>query len=198
MGELSHDGLVPLQDTDLTGVWIRRGYPIGNYTKVMLSGVEIQYRPVRPSSVNISGSPAGELPIGPQERKELKQLVTAEFDSALERLALEQVTEAGPDVLTVRGYLLDVVSKAPVDPASGAQYWLDTVGEATFVVELIDSQSNAVLLRALDTRSTESQIADPVIADSQVRQLVSLWADMLVDALNDLDALGQSAPGGRE
>ena len=191
-GEFSHDGLVPLQDTSMSRVWVRRGYNVGGYTKVMFGRLEIQYRPVRPGSGSVSWNPADKLPIGPQQRKELEALITSEFDIAMERMTLEQVADAGPDVLVVRGYILDVVSMVPTDPDSGAKYWLDAVGQATFVVELIDSQSNSVLLRALDTRSFElpgTRNPDLVSDSAEARALMSRWANILVDALNELTAI---------
>ncbi len=59
--------------------------------------------------------------------------------------------EAVPDVLLIRGALLDVVSYVPPDNISGrGSVFLSSVGEATLVIELRDSITNAILARAID------------------------------------------------
>ena len=136
-----------------------------------------------------------EFPISPAQKAELEALITEEFDKALDRLALPEVTEPGPDVLLVRGYMLDVVSRIPPADASSNHYFIDSVGQATFVVELIDSQTSTVLVRALDTRSARTPgytyRSNAATNRAQVRALIARWADLIVDALNDLTAIDE-------
>jgi hypothetical protein len=168
----------------MTQVWVREGYSLARYRKVMLVGADIQYRPRKPNDPS---------PISDAQKQELENLITEEFERALEHLTLEEVSLPGPDVLLVRGTMLDVVSRQP-PPGSGTSYRLDSVGQATFVVELIDSESNSVLVRALDTRSAATPGQTVVDSDSgteAVRRLIARWADMLVNALNDLTAIDE-------
>lgn len=191
---LSYDGLVPLEDTLMTQVWVREGYSLAGYDKVMLVGADIQYRPIRKQSTDGSSIAIAAFPVTEAKKREFEQLITEEFDKALERLTLEEVSEPGPDVLLVRGTMLDVVSRVPPNDASDAAQALDSVGQATFVVELIDSESNSVLVRALDTRSakTPGQAASDAAGNrAEVRRLIARWANMLVDALNDLTAIDE-------
>lgn len=193
--ELSYDGLTPLENTVMTRVWVREGFSLAGYRKVILEGAGIRYRPV--TEINSKGqrNAAIEFPISPAQKAELETLITEEFDRALDRLALPQVTEPGPDVLRVRGYMLDVVSRIPPADASSSHYFIDSVGQATFVVELIDSQTNTVLVRALDTRSARTPgytyRSNAATNRAQVRALIARWADLLVDALNDLTAIDE-------
>jgi len=191
---LSYDGLVPLEDTLMTQVWVREGYSLAGYDKVMLVGADIQYRPIRKQSSDADSIALTAFPVTEAKKREFEQLITEEFDRALERLTLEEVSAPGPDVLLVRGMMLDVVSRVPPGSASGAEQALDSVGQATFVVELIDSESNSVLVRALDTRSAKTPgqtTSDAASNRAEVRRLISRWADMLVDALNDLTAIDE-------
>ena len=48
----------------------------------------------------------------------------------------EITDQSGPDVLLVRGALVDVVSHVPEEPIDGADIYLDTVGEATLLIEM--------------------------------------------------------------
>lgn len=171
----------------MSRVWVRSGFRLGAYTKVMLVGAGIQYRPVSPDDPERAAS----TPLTRAQKLELESLITDAFDHALDRLALEEVSEPGPDVLLVRGSILDVISRLPGNPASPGQagYWLDSVGQMTFVVELVDSESNAVLVRGTDTRSARVPGQETLSGADGIRQLVTRWADMLVDALNDLTAI---------
>jgi hypothetical protein len=192
---LSYDGLTPLKDTVMTRVWVREGFTLSGYTKVILEGAGIRYRPVTTLNSKGQKSAATEFPISPAQKAELEKLITEEFDRALDRLTLMEVTEPGPDVLLVRGYMLDVVSRIPPADASSSHYFIDSVGQATFVVELIDSQTSTVLVRALDTRSARTPgytyRSNSATNRAQVRQLIARWADLLVDALNDLTAIDE-------
>ena len=193
--ELSYDGLTPLEDTVMTRVWVREGYSLAGYNKVILEGAGIRYRPVTETNSRGQRNAAIEFPVSAEQKAELEALITEEFDKALDRLTLPEVTEPGPDVLLVRGYMLDVVSRIPPDDASSSHYFIDSVGQATFVVELIDSQTSTVLVRALDTRSARTPgytyRSNSATNRAQVRALIARWADLLVDALNDLTAIDE-------
>jgi hypothetical protein len=192
---LSFDGLTPLQGTIMTRVWVREGFSLDGYRKVILEGAGIQYRPVPRQPTTGPGNGASEFPLTRQQKQELELLITQEFDRALDRLELTEVSEPGPDVLRVRGFMLDVVSSLPPDTTDRIDYHLDSIGQATFVVELIDSESNSVLVRALDTRAAAlpgtTRRAGAAATQAEVRLLVARWADMLVDALNDLTAIDE-------
>jgi hypothetical protein len=193
--ELSYDGLTPLEDTVMTRVWVREGFTLSGYKKVILEGAGIRYRPVTETNSKGQRNAAIEFPVSPAQKAELEALITEEFDRALDRLTLPEVTEPGPDVLLVRGYMLDVVSRIPPANASSSQYFIDSVGQATFVVELIDSQTGTVLVRALDTRSARTPgytyRSNAATNRAQVQALIARWADLLVDALNDLTAIDE-------
>ena len=194
-GEPSHDGLLPLEGTRAQRVWVRPGFDLSGYTKVMLKGAGIQYRPVKPTASNstVRGSQT-EFALSEKSKADLERLITEEFDKALDKLTrFEEVKAPGPDVLLVRGAFLDVVSRVPPDRPGRTQYYLDSVGQATFMVELIDSQSDAVLLRAVDTRAAQSPgyvyQSNRVTNAAEARRLFARWASMLVEALNELTSL---------
>lgn len=192
-GELSYDGLTPLKNTRMTRVWVRENVTLAGYRQIILDGVDIRYRPVTRSTTAGRKSSAQEFPITAEQKATLERLINEEFKRAAARLTLPQVSEPGPDVLLLRGYMLDVVSRIPPDRASRSHYFIDSVGQATFVVELIDSQTGTVLARALDTRSARTPGAsfhsNRATNQAQVRRLIARWADLLADALNDLTTI---------
>jgi hypothetical protein len=68
---------------------------------------------------------------------------------------------------------------------------LRSVGEATLVVELRDSVTNAILARAVDRRAAEEPggnmfESNRVTNASEVRRLAQHWASLLRTRLEDL------------
>ncbi|HEY5644348.1 MAG TPA: DUF3313 family protein [Pseudomonadales bacterium] len=190
---LSYDGLVLLPDTVTDRVWVRPGYTLSEYRKVILDSARIQFRPLTRAAAGGLQSPATEFPLSNAQRQEISGMIGEAFARSLERLTMTRTTEPGPDVLRVRGTLLDVAIGSSGTPT--APYRIESVGQLTFVVELIDSQTDTVLLRAVDTRSARvpgmTYPSDTAGQRPPVRQVISRWADLLVDALNDLTALDQ-------
>jgi hypothetical protein len=99
------------------------------------------------------------------------------------------VNEPGPDTLIVGGGLLDVVSYVPPGPVAGrSRIFLSSVGEATLVLEVRDSQTNRILARAIDWRAASSAAglateANRVTTMAEVRRLIRFWASRLREAL---------------
>ena len=189
----SFDGLIPLSSTVMERVWIRQGFTLSGYHKVILDSARIQFRPVTRRTGDGLLDPATEFPLSVSQREEISRLISEAFGTSLERLTLERVTEPGPGVLRVRGTLLDLAVREADDGRH--RYRIDPIGQLTFSVELIDSQTDTVLLRAVDTRAARMPGApypsESASGTSPVRQIIDRWADLLVDALNDLTALDQ-------
>ncbi len=190
---LSYDGLALVPETVMERVWIRPGYTLSGYRKVILESARIQFRPVTLTTPDGLQNPATGFPLSAEQKLEISGLVGDAFTRSLERLTLDRVTEPGPDVLRVRGTLLDLDVRPTGDPRT--PYRVDSLGQLTFAVELIDSQTDTVLLRAVDTRSAripgQSYPSETATQRPPVRRIIERWADLLVDALNDLTALDQ-------
>ncbi|MGE0623623.1 MAG: DUF3313 family protein [Pseudomonadales bacterium] len=190
---MTYDGLALVPDTLMDRVWIRPGYTLSDYRKVILESARIQFRPATRTTADGLQSPVTQFPLSAAQRQEIGALVGEAFTRSLTRLTLEQVTEAGADVLRVRGTLLDLDVRPTGD--ARAPYRVDSLGQLTFVVELIDSQTDTVLLRAVDTRSArlpgQTYPSETATQRPPVRRVIERWADLLVDALNDLTTLDQ-------
>jgi len=98
------------------------------------------------------------------------------------------VDEPGPDVLMIRGALLDVVSFVPPDTAGRSEVFLSSVGEATLVLEVRDSITHAIFARAADRDAAASmsgtlQRSSRGLNATEVRQMVERWARSLREAL---------------
>ena len=189
--EVTHDGLTRLDKTVLDVVWARTDIDLTGYSKIMFEGVGIEFRAV---DGPYSGS-SGMASIRTSSRSEFqldektKALVTEEIGGAfVEELAqsnkYEVVDAAGPDVLLLRAGLLDVVSRVPPTPIGRSAIYLDSVGEATLVLELHDSTSDAILVRAIDRRAAARPTgmvveSTPATNRAEVRRLGRQWASII-------------------
>ncbi len=90
---------------------------------------------------------ATEFPLTDEQKARLQKTLREAFLKELGNVErFEIVTEPGPDVLMIKGAMLDVVSRVPPEP----------LGQATRLIELVDSQSGTVLARAVRFASPES------------------------------------------
>lgn len=196
--EVTYDGLTKLDKTILDVVWGKTDIDLAGYDKIMLERVGVSFRPSTGPYSGRAGSGTRTTSTrsrdGYQLDEETKAIVIEELDQAFtEELsssdAYEIVEEPGPDVLTLRVGLIDVVSQVPPEPIGRSQIYLSSVGEATLVMELRDSMSNAILLRAVDRRAAEPATAvvpppSNVVSNRfEVRRLGRRWASILKNAL---------------
>jgi len=189
-GTPSFDGLLPVTGTRMKQVWARKDLNLDAYSKFMVVGAGLQFRPVRSTSRS-SVRRSNAFPLSPEQQAKLATIVNEEFSKALTKVTeLELVDEPGPDVLMVRGGIIDIVSRVPPERPGRSEVYLDSVGQATFVVELIDSETSAVLVRGIETRAAETPgytvRSNRVTNTAEVRKLAAYWAGLLTQALNTL------------
>ena len=191
--EMTFDGLYPVKNSRADEAWARPDVDLTQFSKIMLQGVGVEYRPGGESGRSFSTRSRG----GPYEVTEAQK---ARFEATMREAFLEElgkskhftiVTEPGPDVLLIRGALLDVVSYVPPDPVGArADVYLSKVGEATLVLELRDSITEAILARAIDRRAAENiggtlQYSTRVFNATEVKRLARTWGSLLRDRLDE-------------
>lgn len=193
--EVTFDGLHEVKKSRADKAWAKPGTDISQYSKVMLQGAGIEYRPGGESGRTwYARSQGGPYEVSAQQKEALRQIVAAEF---LEELGNSEhftiVSEPGPDVLLVRGAILDVVSYVPPEPIGNVSVYLSEVGEATLVIELRDSITDAILARAIDRRAAESNFmglteSNRVTNTAEIRRLAGAWARLLRERLDEFGA----------
>lgn len=182
---LTFDGLAKVKNPAAGTAWMRPDFNLAGYTKIMLRGAGIEYRPIPRSSTNKV------FPLTDKQKARLRQIVSDAFKAELAKSTKYQlVTEPGPDVLTVWGGLIDVVSYVPPERVGNSDIYLRSVGEATLVLEIRDSQSNAPLVRVLDRRAaggaaSTMQESTSVTNWSEVQRVARTWATVLRTRLDD-------------
>jgi hypothetical protein len=195
---VTFDGLYPVKGARADEAWARPGVDLTQYKHVMLQGAGIEYRPGGESGRSFhSRSQSGHFEVTENQKAALRQIVVEAF---LEELGKSEiftlVSKPGPDVLLVEGALLDVVSYVPPEPIGGmSSIYLSKVAEATLVLELRDSITEAILARSVDRRAAESTFnfseSSRVTNTYEVRRLASHWASGLREALDAFGAPDQ-------
>lgn len=172
--------------------------PLPVFGKVALAPVQLEFRDVEPNT-----GPAGytgtrrEFPVSETQRRD----IAVQFDRIFrEELAKsDQVTlvnQAGADTLLLRPALKDIVSLTPPDDYPGrGETFVDTVGEATLVLEVVDGGSGTLLGTATDRRKAEpadamggfgAVRANPVSAGYEVRRLAHRWGMKIRERVEQL------------
>ena len=190
--ELSFDGLHMVDNSQADVAWARPDFDISGYTKIWPVGAGIEYRQVKDRGrSSMARSQGGPYFIDDKSRGQFEEVVGEVFKEELQKIEkYELVDGPGPDVLMVRGGLLDVVSYVPPEPIGGRSYvFLSSVGEATLVLELRDSETGTILARSVDRRAAEGaggtmQYSSTVTNASEVRRLIRRWATRLREGLD--------------
>ena len=192
--ELSFDGLHVVDNSRADKAWARPDFDMSAYSKVMLVGMGIEYAPAKNSGrTSMDRSRTGPFIISEDTRTRFEALVQETFQEEFAEIEnFEIVSEAGPDVLMVRGGLLDVESFVPeeaMNRAGRGGIYLQSIGEATIFLELRDSESGAILARSIDRRAAEPigdtmMEANRVTNTTEVKRLVRYWARGLRQALD--------------
>lgn len=174
--ERTFDGLVRVDNSRFQDAWADPEVDFGQYNKVMPGGARFEFRAVSKTAgrTSLSRGSQSEFWISDANRDKLVDTVSGVFNEELSKAqGWKSAAEAGPDVLIIRGALLDIVSFVPPEMIGRGEVYLSSVGEATLVVEGIDSMSGEVVFRAVDRRSIESG------GDMMTRaNTVSTWAEV--------------------
>lgn len=188
--EVTFDGLHEVLNSRADKAWARPAMELSGYSKVMLQGAGIEYRPGGESGrTYMARSGGGPFEVTKEQKARFEQVVSEAFREEMARSErFEIVDEPGPDVLMIRGALLDVVSYVPPDDVAGrVDVYLSRVGEATLVIEIRDSITGAILARAIDRGAAEDMSgfsnSNRVTNRSEVRRLVQRWARALREGL---------------
>ena len=196
--EVTFDGLTRMQGTVMDVVWARKDIDLTGYKKLAFESLGVEYRAVTGPYSGRAGSTtmsmrrdrSTEFRLDARTKQLFEEVIHAAFLEEISRSdVFEIVDEPGPDTLLLRAGLLDVVSRVPPEPIGRSRVYIDSVGEATLVLELRDAMSNAIFVRAVDRRAARSrQMTEsrPAANRAEVRRLGRTWGRILREALDTL------------
>jgi len=163
--------------------WVHPDADFSRYDRIMFGGADFEFRDVGPakkySSSIRSSSRTQEYGIAEADREKFKQVVSDAFRKEMERSKkFEVVDSAGPNTILLKGAVMDIISfVAPEQIGRGAVY-MSSVGEATLILELLDSESGAVLAYVEDRRKMEQPGGGSLNSMTMRTNSVTVWSDV--------------------
>ncbi len=190
------DGLNLVKAKKVDAAYVAPGADFRPYTKVMLDPTEVAFKK---DWVRDYNNETLELDERISKEDAQKMLDTARtgfediFQKAYAKAGYQVVTQPGPDVLRVRTGVANLYVTAPDRPTAGrTRNFSRDAGAATVVIEARDSESGALLGRAVDSRTagdTGPYMRNSVTNRSDFSMLFERWAKISTDGLNELKAM---------
>jgi uncharacterized protein DUF3313 len=186
------DGLTKVPAKRLDAVYLLPGADFRAYTKVMLDPTEVAFQKNWLRDYNQQASFGRQM--SDADAQQLLDKVRTGFEQVFEKVYTNAgypiSTTAGPDVLRVRTAVVNLAVVAPdVMTAGRSRTFSREAGGATVVLEVRDSQTGALLGRAVDSQSVGddgSFIRNSVTNRSDFERVFNRWAKISVDGLAEL------------
>jgi len=178
---------------------VKPGIDLSQFNAIFIEDAVFQYRDVKdPGNTAQTRSRSGRLayPINDTNRARFEELVGEVFDTELKNSKhFVETDKPGEGVLLVRGGLADIVSFVPPNRAGNTAVYLSEVGQATLFLEIRDSETLEVLVRAVDRRQvrpnkTMLNMNSAPVNKAETKRVIKRWAQILVRGLDDLHEAG--------
>jgi len=181
------EDLVKKKSGEFQELWVNPDGDISKYHKLYLWKADFQFRDLGDQSVNRTAIAMsrnqGYFAVPEEDQKKFEQIVSDVLLEGLERSKqFEIVDTVGPGTLIVRALVLDIVSNVPPNVGRLANVHLSSMGEATFVWELIDAETGVIQARSADRRYIQPPVAMNTVNAAPTNastawNYVELWAN---------------------
>ena len=191
VAERTSDGLVRIQSKQVDTVYALPGVSLARYKRVMLDSVNLAFKlDWQKRHPEVSESDVTRI---------RSQGAAVFFDIFSSALTLNHgyplVTQPASDVLRVTASITELDVAATPDSVGNQRMYVVNPSELTLSMELRDSTTGALLVRAIDKDKGRAvgnlQVADAVSNSAEARRALTLWAGLLRDAL---DSARQAQP----
>ena len=186
--EVTEDGLHKISDSKLSLVYAKEDVDLSVYNKVLLLDATVAFKKNWKRDQNRSYSFKVNAKDMERMKSELAELFREVFTETLNEAGHDLVDEAAEDVLIVRPAIVNLDAKAPATLRASRSYQLtDSAGEMTLYIELYDSVTGDILVKALDRRADrrsayfewQTKASNRAVA----KKMLTGWADTLSAAL---------------
>ena len=191
--EVTFDGLHVVDNAAFKAAWADPDIDFSRYNKFMAGGAFFEFRAVKKTGSSMRHtSSQDEFWIDDKSKAKLEEVVSEVFREELAKSTrFTETDKPGPDVLIIRGGLHDIVSRVPPEMVGRGEIYLRSVGEATLVLEVVDSLSGEVIARAIERRAAEQPggqmvRSNTVTTFAEVRRLARTWATRLRKGLDSV------------
>jgi len=192
------DNLVLVRSKRLDLAYLLPGADFRAYNKVMFDPAEVAFKKNWMRDLNSSTRELSKKIDDKEAAKIAERARTGMndiFAKAYVKAGYTVVTHAGPDVLRVSPMVINLYINAPEALTMGggrSRVYTVDAGEATLVLEVRDSETGAVLGRAVDRRiagQDRRMVASSVSNTADFGMLFRQWADASLKGLQELKTL---------
>ena len=190
------DGLTNVKSKRFDAAYVLPGSDFRTYTKVMMDPTEVAFRKNWVRDYNNDTMDLSQRISKEDAQKMLDSARTGfeeVFEKAYTQAGYQVVTAPGPDVLRVRTGVANLYVTAPDRPTAGrSRTFSEDAGSATVVIEVRDSETGALLGRAVDSRiagDTGPYMRNSVTNRSDFTMLFQRWAKISLEAMAELKAM---------
>jgi hypothetical protein len=184
------DGLHLVPDTQLGLVYADPEADLSVYSKLLLIDAQVAFKKNWRKNIN-QGKPYHVTAEDMQKiRGEVSALFREIFTQELQSAGFVLVSQQSPDTMIIRPAILDLNVNSP-DTAStrNTRNITESAGDMTLYLELRDSITGDVLVKAMDFQFDRSNITpfmlDRTRNEKAARQLLTNWAQVLVNGLKE-------------
>ena len=190
------DGLTNVKSKRFDAAYVLPGSDFRVYTKIMMDPTEVAFRKNWVRDYNNDTLDLSQR-ISKEDAQKMLDAARTGFEEVFQKAytnaGYQVVTTPGPDVLRVRTGVANLYVTAPDRPTAGrSRTFSEDAGSATVVIEVRDSETGALLGRAVDSRiagDTGPYMRNSVTNRSDFTMLFQRWAKISIDALNELKAM---------
>jgi hypothetical protein len=185
VAEQTPDGLVRVTGRQADTVYAVRGVSLARYKRVMLDSVELAFKlDWQKRHPEVSDSDVARI------RSQGAAVFYEIFSSALTLNDGYPITkQPGPDVLRVTASITELDVAATPGTVGNQRMYVVSPSDLTLFMELRDSTTGALLVRAIDREKGRAvgnlQVEGAVENSAEARRALELWAGLLRRALDD-------------
>jgi hypothetical protein len=197
--EVTEEGLHLVKDSNLALVYAVPDADLSGYHRIWLVEPNIAFKKNWQRDQNRSKG----IRVKDQDMEKIRTRLASEFTSVFaevlqENDGYELAEERADDVLIIRPGIINLDVNAPDTMSSGrSRTYASYAGEMTLYLEAYDSQTNALIAKALDRKldrnsgyvSWQSSVANTQAA----RRILRGWAQSLRDGLDEANAVTAGA-----
>jgi hypothetical protein len=190
----SWDGLIEVKPKRMDVAFLLPGADFRPYTKVMLDPTQVAFQKDWLKDTNTTKQTLSSK-VTEEDAAEILAAARSNFDDifqeAFTKAGYQVVKAPGPDVLRIGTAVINLYLNAPDTMTAGrSRTYTANAGEATLVIDVRDSSTNASLARVVDRRETHQgvQMATRVSNLSDFRMLFKQWAEICVKGIAELKA----------
>jgi len=185
VAERTPDGLVRVQSGQADSVYRAPGASLASYTRVILDPVNLAFKlDWQKRNPDVTASDVTRI------RSQGTAIFNEIFSSALTmQHGYPVTTQPGSDVLRISASITELDVSAAPGTAGAQRMFIVSPSDLTLTLELRDSQSGALLARAIDKEKGRSfgnlKVEGSIENSAEARRALEMWAGLLRAALDN-------------